>query len=89
VVVSDGVYTETELDNAKHWVRECERNGVAVLWLSYENEGYNPHRGYLEKITEGTATVVLNNLKDPAAAALQIGQSAAKALEKIGRKNAA
>ena len=37
----------------------------------------------------GTATVVLNNLKDPAAAALQIGQSAAKALEKIGRKNAA
>ena len=89
VVVSDGVYTETELDNAKHWVRECERNGVAVLWLSYENEGYNPHRGYLEKITEGTATVVLNNLKDPAAAALQIGQAAAKALEKIGRKNAA
>ena len=89
VVVSDGVYTETEVDNAKHWVRECERNGVAVLWLSYESEGYNPHRGYLEKITEGTATVVLNNLKDPAAAALQIGQSAAKALEKIGRKNAA
>jgi len=89
VVVSDGVYTDTEVDNAKHWVRECERNGVAVLWLSYENEGYNPHRGYLEKITEGTATVVLNNLKDPAAAALQIGQSAAKALEKIGRKNAA
>jgi Mg-chelatase subunit ChlD len=89
VVVSDGVYTETEVDNAKHWVRECERNGVAVLWLSYESEGYNPHRGYLEKITEGTATVVLNNLKDPAAAALQIGQAAAKALEKIGRKNAA
>jgi len=89
VVVSDGVNTETEVDNAKHWVRECERNGVAVLWLSYESEGYNPHRGYLEKITEGTATVVLNNLKDPAAAALQIGQSAAKALEKIGRKNAA
>ena len=89
VVVSDGVYTDTEVTNAKHWVRECERNGVAVLWLSYENEGYNPHRGYLEKITEGTATVVLNNLKDPAAAALQIGQSAAKALEKIGRKNAA
>ena len=89
VVVSDGVYTDTEVDNAKHWVRECERNGVAVLWLSYESEGYNPHRGYLEKITEGTATVVLNNLKDPAAAALQIGQSAAKALEKIGRKNAA
>ena len=89
VVVSDGVYTETEVDNAKHWVRECERNGVAVLWLSYESEGYNPYRGYLEKITEGTATVVLNNLKDPAAAALQIGQSAAKALEKIGRKNAA
>ena len=89
VVVSDGVYTETEVDNAKHWVRECERNGVAVLWLSYESEGHNPHRGYLEKITEGTATVVLNNLKDPAAAALQIGQSAAKALEKIGRKNAA
>jgi hypothetical protein len=89
VIVSDGVYTETELINAKHWVRECERNGVAVLWLSYESKGYSPHRGYLEKITEGTATVVLSNLKSPADAALQIGQSAAKALEKIGRKNAA
>jgi len=89
VVVSDGVYTDIELDRAKHWVRECERNGVAVLWLSYEDPGYSPHRGYLEKITGGTATVVLNNLKDPAAAALQIGQAAAKALEKIGRKNAA
>jgi Mg-chelatase subunit ChlD len=89
VVVSDGVYTETELDRARHWVKECDRNGVAVLWLSYANEGYNPHRGYLEKITEGTSTQVITNITDPSAAALKIGQAAAKALEKIGRKNAA
>jgi Mg-chelatase subunit ChlD len=89
VVVSDGVYTETELDKARHWVKECDRNGVAVLWLSYANEGYNPHRGYLQKITEGTSTQVIENITDPSAAALKIGQAAAKALEKIGRKNAA
>jgi hypothetical protein len=89
VVVSDGVYTDTELDRAKHWLRECDRNGVAVLWLSYINEGYNPHRGYLEKITEGTSAHVLQNITDPSAAALRIGQAAAQALEKIGRKNAA
>ena len=89
VVVSDGVYTETELERAKHWVKECDRNGVAVLWLSYASEGYNPHRGYLQKITENTSTQVLENITDPATAALQIGQAAAKALEKIGRKNAA
>ena len=89
VVVSDGVYTETELDRARHWVKECDRNGVAVLWLSYANEGYNPHRGYLQKITEGTSTQVIENITDPSAAALKIGQAAAKALEKIGRKNAA
>jgi hypothetical protein len=89
VVVSDGVYTDTEIDRAKHWLRECDRNGVAVLWLSYVNEGYSPHRGYLEKITEGTSAQVLQNITDPSAAALRIGQAAAQALEKIGRKNAA
>jgi len=89
VVVSDGVYTDTELDRAKHWIRECDRNGVAVLWLSYSGEGFNPHRGYLEKITHGTSTQVLQDIADPSAAALRIGQAAAKALEKIGKNNAA
>ncbi len=62
---------------------------MAVLWLSYANEGYSPHRGYLQKITDGTLTQLIENITDPSAAALKIGQAAAKALENIGRKNAA
>jgi len=86
VVVSDGCYTPQETERARHWVRECDRNGVAVLWLPFAAE-YNTH--YAKDITRDTNAVLLADVRDPADAAVRIGTAAASALEKIGRKNAA
>ena len=86
VVVSDGCYTEVERERATFWVRECDKAGVAVLWLPFERGG---HSGYADRITAGTSTIVLANVSDPAEAAVTIGKAAADALGKIGRKNAA
>jgi hypothetical protein len=86
VVVSDGCYTDTETERARFWVRECDKAGVAVLWLPFDKYGRS---GYADRITGGTSTVVLSNVNDPAEAALTIGKAAADALGKIGRKNAA
>ena len=86
VVVSDGCYTPQETERARHWVKECDRNGVAVLWLPFAAE-YNTH--YAKDITRDTNAVLLADVRDPADAAVRIGTAAASALEKIGRKNAA
>lgn len=90
VVVSDGCYTEQETIKAKHWIKECDKQGVAVIWLPFEKvvEGYM-RRSYAGRITEGTSAVCLPEVVDPAAAALTIGKAAADALSKIGNRNAA
>ena len=86
VVVSDGCYTPIETDKAKAWLRECDRNGVAVLWLPF-CKSYQ--MGSARAITSGTNAVLLQDVTDPADAAIQIGTAAATALSKIGSKNAA
>ena len=86
VVVSDGCYTEQELERAKHWVNECEKSGVAIVWLPFTRE-YQLE--YVRKIVKGTSVALLQDVKDPADAALQIGKAAADALTKIGARNAA
>ena len=86
VVVSDGCYTDTELEKAKEWVRACDKEGVAVLWLPFDKY---ERSGYADRITAGTSAVVLAKVNDPADAAVTIGQAAADALSKIGRRNAA
>jgi Mg-chelatase subunit ChlD len=86
VVVSDGCYTDAERDHAKKWVRECDKAGVAVLWLPFDKY---ERSGYADRITSGTSAVVLAKVQDPADAAVTIGQAAADALSKIGRRNAA
>jgi hypothetical protein len=86
VVVSDGCYTPQEIERARTWMKECDRNGVAVLWLPFAPE-YNTH--YAKDITRDTNAVLLADVRDPADAAVRIGTAAASALEKIGRKNAA
>jgi len=86
VVVSDGCYTEQERDNAKKWMQECEKSGVAVLWLPFTQV----HQlGYVRNIVAGTSVALLPDVKDPADAAVQIGKAAADALTKIGARNAA
>lgn len=86
VVVSDGCYTPRETENARRWLQECDRNGVAVLWLPF-TEAYNTH--YAKDITRNTNAVLLADVRNPADAAVQIGSAAANALTKIGSKNAA
>ena len=86
VVVSDGCYTPIETEKAKDWLRQCDKNGVAVLWLPF-CQTYQ--LGYSRDVTQGTNAVLLQDVRDPADAALQIGTAAATALSKIGSKNAA
>jgi hypothetical protein len=86
VVVSDGCYTDAERDHATKWVRECDKAGVAVLWLPFDKY---ERSSYADRITSGTSAVVLAKVQDPADAAVTIGQAAADALSKIGRRNAA
>jgi Mg-chelatase subunit ChlD len=86
VVVSDGCYTEDERENATKWMHECEKSGVAVLWLPFTQV----HQlGYVRSIVAGTSVALLQDVKDPADAAVQIGKAAADALTKIGARNAA
>jgi hypothetical protein len=86
VVVSDGCYTPEETEKAKKWIQECEKNGVAVLWIPF---AHSYQLAYTRDIVKGTSTVLLQDVTDPADAALQIGKAAADALTKIGARNAA
>jgi hypothetical protein len=86
VIVSDGCYTDAEREHATKWVRECDKAGVAILWLPFDKY---ERSGYADRITAGTSAVVLSKVNDPAEAAVTIGQAAAEALSKIGRRNAA
>jgi len=86
VVVSDGCYTEPEREKATHWVRECEKAGVAIVWLPFAR-AYQ--LGYVREIVKGTSVALLQDVNNPADAALQIGKAAADALTKIGARNAA
>ena len=83
VVVSDGCYTGDETEKAQRWMQRCQESGVAVLWLPFDRDGYATH------ITRGTDAVILAETYDPAKAATAIGSAAAKALTKVGTRNAA
>jgi len=82
VVVSDGHYTATESDAARAWVKRCEAEGVAVLWLPFDNAWA------ADQICRKTSAVVLPGELNPVEAATQIGQAAAKALTVIGNRAA-
>ena len=86
VVVSDGCYTPEETEKAKKWIQECEKHGVAVLWIPF---AHSYQLGYVREIVRGTSVALLQDVTDPADAALQIGKAAADALTKIGQRNAA
>lgn len=77
VVVSDGVYTDAECRNAIKWVKRCEQEGVAVLWLTFQDR----HNSQAESLCKGTKAVVLSGRLNPADAAVEIGRAAARALE--------
>lgn len=84
VIVSDGHYSGNEPTNAKKWIAECDRLGVAVLWLTFD-----PSTSYVENyFGAGTSAhaVSLAGMSVEQSAIL-IGEAGAKALESIGRRN--
>ena len=82
VVVSDGCYTEQELQAARRWVNECDKAGVGVLWLPFDSRGGM----YASAICKGSSAVVLKGVRDPAAVATEIGAAAAKAMTTVSSK---
>lgn len=81
VVVSDGVYTPEESRRANQWVAECERRGVAVVWLPFDNGAS------ARAILRGTSFEPLLGVTEPTEASNAIGQACAKALTAIGNRN--
>lgn len=81
VVVSDGEYTHEERESAKRWVRECDRAGVAVLWIKFDSRSGNPDR-----FLSGTSGEVVLSDGVASRVAKTIGEAAAKALTKVGAR---
>lgn len=78
VIVSDGNYRSDQEKEVEKAIKECQRNGVAVLWIS-PKECYS-HGA--EQLTAGThATLV--KITDTASIATEIGKSASTALAKV------
>lgn len=83
VVVSDGQYTSDESKKARAWVQECEKKGVAVLWLTFDR-----HTSYIDPYLAGTnGQVVQLNADEIEKSAVLIGTAGAEVLSRIGRKN--
>jgi hypothetical protein len=83
VVVSDGQYTTDESKRAKAWVQECEKKGVAVLWLTFDR-----NISYITPYLAGTSgQVVQLNADEIEKSAVLIGTAGAEVLSRIGRKN--
>jgi hypothetical protein len=82
VVVSDGVYTDEETKKARRWVQECERNGVAILWLAYQSR----YDSKAKQLCKGTNAVVLEGVLNPTEASMEIGRACAEALERATKK---
>lgn len=84
VIVSDGQYTQHETESAKSWIKTCDKNGVAVLWLPIGDNGYNA-----KHICEGTKAEIVVGITDPTSSAMAIGKSAEKCLSAQGLRNSA
>ena len=82
VVVSDGAFTGEEGEKAKKWIAECDKNGVAVLWISYDYDHY------ATRYLKGTNGKFVKAVGTPAETATLIGKACADALTAIGKQNA-
>lgn len=81
VVVSDAYYTGSERIKSEEWVANCKRNGVAVLWLTFDG-GASARR--LEK-HGATVVDVAGSLGE---ASKKIGEVASRLLTEVGQRNA-
>jgi len=84
VIVSDGHYSGNQPAKAKEWIRECDKRGVAVLWLTFDKNTTTPDT-YLAG-TSGRAVSLAGST--PEQSALLIGKTCADIIGTIGRRNA-
>ena len=73
VVVSDGHYVRDEAVAAQRWVKRCAEQGVAVVWLPFDE-------GSTARALAGDNAVVLSGRFSPTAAADKIGAACEKAI---------
>jgi hypothetical protein len=85
VIVSDGHYSGSEPSNAKKWIAECDRLGVAVLWLTFD-KATSQVESYFGAGSSAHAVSLAD--KSVEQSAILIGEAGAKALESIGKRNA-
>ena len=84
VIVSDGHYTPSQVGSAKKWIAECDKNGVAVLWLTFDHT-----TGNLDQYLKGTSGEAVSLASStPEQSAILIGKAGAEAIGKIGKRNA-
>jgi hypothetical protein len=82
VVVSDGCFTSDEAEKARKWITECDKNGVAVMWVSYDYDHY------ANRYLKGTNGKFVKATGNSAETATMIGKACADALTAIGKQNA-
>lgn len=77
VIVSDGCYTRLETLAAQRWIKRCDDEGVAVVWLPFDE-------GSSARFLAGERGTVVAGKLSPTEAATQIGQACADALTRVG-----
>ena len=82
VIVSDGYYDYDQREAASKAVAECDKAGVAVIWLTYD-EG-STAKAILQNTKN--ARLILANGKTSEEVAQLIGSESADALTKVGRR---
>lgn len=80
VIVSDGNY-RYEMDNkVKEALRDCKKAGVPILWLPFSSmHGVRPFKNLAD-------IALLEDVKSPTDAAMEIGKQAARLLELSGNR---
>ena len=81
VIVSDGYYTPAEQENCVEALKECKRNGVAVLWLVPQTSYSFTAKNLVEMAGWG---VVAGEL-DVSQIAGVVGKTATEALARVGQ----
>lgn len=81
VVVSDGIYTHEETQHARRWIAECNANGVAVVWIPFDNSRS------AQSLLNGLSAELLAGVVNPTDTADEIGRACAKALTVVGSRN--
>jgi hypothetical protein len=85
VVVSDGIYTDSQTPKAKEWLKRMTDNGVGVVWLT-ESENYGYYGTGAKHICAGTsAELVVVDAMDVTKATDLIGQAAIRALARVNQ----